>query len=64
MISILRYSFYWLPTPLYLIIGLVLDVFFVFVLFHVVKLVLDLVKFVVDLFGVLIKKVIGWLMPS
>ena len=64
MISILRYSFYWLPTPLYLIIGLVLDVFFVFVLFHVVKLVLDVVKFVVDRFGVLIKKVIGWVMPS
>lgn len=60
MISILKYSFLWLPWPLRFLVSLALTFCFIAVLFKVIKLVLELVKFVTDIFGMAISKVVSW----
>lgn len=56
----MRAAFSWLPLPLYLLVGAVFTVFLLIVLFHAVKVIVELLRFLLDIFGGLIAKVVGY----
>ena len=60
MITILKYGFAWMPTPMYVLMGIVLDLFFLAALWRAINLLLDLAKLVIGVFGGVIAKVAGW----
>lgn len=50
--------FGWLPLPLQALIGTIVGIFFLLVVFDVVKLVFELLKFLLDILGGFFGKVV------
>lgn len=53
-------AFSWLPTPLYLLVSAVFTFFLMIILFKAIKVVMELLKFLKDIFGGLIAKVVDF----
>lgn len=60
MFSLMRLCFSWLPTPLYYLVSGVFSVFAIIVAIHIIRFVVDLLKFFVELGGGLASKVVGF----
>ena len=60
MVSLLKYCFGWMPALLYILVGIVFDLFFLAALWKVIQLILELAKMVISVFGGAIAKVASW----
>lgn len=57
-LTFFRSCFYWLPTPLYLLVSAIFTVFAVIVAVQVIKLLASIIRFIVDVLGGLWVKVV------
>lgn len=53
-------AFSWLPVPLALLVSAVFSVFLLIILFQAIKVIVELLRFLMDIFGGLIAKVVGY----
>lgn len=60
MFAFMRASFGWLPLPLYLVVGAIFSIFALIIAIEVIKIIATLLKFLVELCGGIIAKVVGW----
>lgn len=51
-------AFSWLPAPLYLLVCAIFVFFWVIILFQAIKVIMQLLQFLMDVFGGLIAKVV------
>lgn len=58
MVSLILACFAWLPTPLLVLVSGILCIFFVLVAFDVVKIVMELLRFLLDFLGGFFGKVV------
>lgn len=58
MIQLILACFAWLPNPLRVLLGSILGIFFLLVVFDVVKLLFELLKFLLDILGGFFGKVV------
>ncbi len=57
---LLNMGFSWLPDALAFLVGAVCAIFSLAVLIRIVKLIVELISFVKNLFGGLLSKVVSW----
>lgn len=57
---LLKMGFSWLPDALVFLVGAVCAIFSLSVLIRIVKLIVELINFVKNLFGGLLSKVVGF----
>lgn len=60
MFSFIQSCFSWLPFPLFVLVKIVQYFFMIAVLFKILRIVLDLAKMVISVFGGAIAKVASW----
>lgn len=60
MFTMLWNCFNWLPFPLFVLVKIVQYVFMLIVLFKILRIILDLAKMVISVFGGAIAKVASW----
>lgn len=57
-IGFMKAAFSWLPLPLSLLVGYVFTVFILVVLFQAIKVIMEIVGFLVNIFGGILAKVV------
>ena len=53
-------AFSWLPLPLFALVSAVFTVFFLIVLFKIIKVIMEIVGFLANIFGGILAKVVGF----
>ncbi len=59
MIGFIRTAFQWLPTPLFLLVSAVITFFAIFVAVALIKVLWQLIQFVVNVLGGVLGKVVS-----
>ena len=60
MLDLIQSCYTWLPFPLYMLVKIVQYFFMIAVLFKILRIVLDLAKMVISVFGGAVAKVASW----
>lgn len=60
MFAMMRACFGWLPLPLRLVVGAIFSIFALIIAIEVIKIIAALLKFLVDLCGGIIAKVVAF----
>lgn len=58
--TFIKSTFGWLPTPLFALVGAVFVFFLMIILFKAIKVIIQLLQFLKDIFGGLIAKVVDF----
>ena len=59
-LAFMKSAFSWLPVPLSLLVGYVFTVFLLVVLFQAIKVIMEIVGFLANIFGGILAKVVGF----
>ena len=60
MFLLMKACFSWLPLPLYLLVSAIFSVFIVIVTVDILRFIIEIIKFLKDLLGGLLVKVVGF----
>lgn len=58
-LAFMKAAFSWLPLPLSLLVGYIFTVFVLVVLFQAIKVIMEIVGFLMNIFGGVLAKVVG-----